>query len=126
MISCCSLNKFILIFKFFFTDNAWKLIKELAEEYMNMKEKPSTRILNRSMSRQFNLTRSLSRDVYERQASITNLTDESTPIFVMETNDFFSSLDRATELNKTKFQFLNGITGNGDPRGDHSPGEVSN
>lgn len=116
----CSLNKFFLN-NFIFTDNAWKLIKELAEEYMNMKEKPSNRILNRSMSRQFNLTRSLSRDVYERQASITNLTDESTPIFVMETNDFFSSLDRATELNKTKFQFTNGINGNV----DHSS-EVSN
>lgn len=55
--------------------------------------------LTRTMSSRFSFTRSVSRDVFERQNSRGELTDGCTPIIVLDTNEIVKSLQKATLKN---------------------------
>lgn len=51
------------------------------------------------MSARFSFTRSVSKEIYERQCSKSNLTDGCTPIIIFETDSIIDSLNRATKRN---------------------------
>lgn len=51
------------------------------------------------MSSRFSFTRSVSREIYERQASRSGLTDGCTPIIVLDTNEILDSLQKASKGN---------------------------
>ncbi|XP_055701578.1 aromatic-L-amino-acid decarboxylase [Phlebotomus papatasi] len=94
-------------------DYAWQEIKAFAEEFCEAEhiEKPAPiaakkphKKLTRKASARFSFTRSVSREIYERQSSISNLPDGCTPIIVLETDDILKSLQKATRKNlETKY-----------------------
>ncbi|XP_062552761.1 aromatic-L-amino-acid decarboxylase [Armigeres subalbatus] len=93
-------------------DYAWDEIRNFAEETLaaecpvptiqqisvtpaiNIKKPPKK--LTRSMSTRFSFTRSVSREMYERQNSRSQLTDGATPIVIIDTDEILESLQRAT------------------------------
>uniref|UniRef100_A0A8D8NBY8 Tyrosine decarboxylase n=6 Tax=Culex pipiens TaxID=7175 RepID=A0A8D8NBY8_CULPI len=91
-------------------DYAWEEIKNFAEETLAAEgpadadvvvkvpiiaKKPPKK-LTRSMSTRFSFTRSVSREIYERQNSRSQLTDGATPVVIMDTDEILQSLQRAT------------------------------
>lgn len=94
----------------FFIDSAWKEIKTFAEETLESQSpknaplapltplpqplKPRKKLPNR-----FSFTRSVSREIFERQSSLNGLKDGCTPIFVMDQTDVLASLYKATKKN---------------------------
>lgn len=55
--------------------------------------------LTRTMSSRFSFTRSVSREIYERQNSRGGLTDGCTPIIVLDTNEIVNGLQMAALKN---------------------------
>ncbi|XP_055608424.1 aromatic-L-amino-acid decarboxylase [Uranotaenia lowii] len=94
-------------------DYAWDEIKNFAEETLAAeglvvsKEQPAQvtkkvpKKLTRSMSTRFSFTRSVSREIYERQNSRSQLTDGATPIVIIDTDEILESLQRASRINGT-------------------------
>lgn len=116
-----------------FTDYAWDEIRNFAEETLAaecpvptvaepLTKKPPKK-LTRSMSTRFSFTRSVSREIYERQNSRyvhssskclfdhlnsnfslemqnrSQLTDGATPIVIIDTDEILETLQRATRMN---------------------------
>lgn len=84
-------------------DNAWEKIKAFADQVlMDHKEnkktptpKPPTKVPQR-----FAFTRSVSREIYERQSSKSQLRDGCTPIVVPDNDWILKSLQKATKQNQ--------------------------
>uniref|UniRef100_A0A336L4L2 CSON004112 protein n=1 Tax=Culicoides sonorensis TaxID=179676 RepID=A0A336L4L2_CULSO len=78
-------------------DYAWKQIKQIAEEVLV--EKPQ-KALTRTLSARYSFTRTVSREIYERQTSKNQLTDGATPIVMIDTDSILNSLHKATLNNQ--------------------------
>lgn len=76
---------------------AWNQIKEIAEDLLI--DKPQ-KTLNRTLSARYSFTRTVSREIYERQSSKTQLTDGATPIVMTDTDFILNSLHKATLNNQ--------------------------
>lgn len=93
------------------TDTAWSNIRVFADDVLESQspnEEPLKPIqpvkkvkspLTRTMSSRFSFTRSVSREVFDRQNSRGELTDGCTPIIVLDTNEIVKSLQKATLKN---------------------------
>ncbi|XP_055533927.1 aromatic-L-amino-acid decarboxylase [Wyeomyia smithii] len=87
-------------------DYAWEEIKNFAEETLAAEDggkvdkqpisKKVPKKLTRSMSTRFSFTRSVSREIYERQNSRSQLTDGATPIVIIDTDEILQNLQRAS------------------------------
>lgn len=104
----------IIILLFSFIEATWRDIVIYAEEllaelypeeiklFKKLEPKKSpVKQLTRTMSSRFSFTRSVSKEIYERQASVQQLRDGATPICVLETDDILDSL-HAVSLNSGK------------------------
>lgn len=85
---------------------AEELLAELYPEEIKLSKKlepkkSPVKQLTRTMSSRFSFTRSVSKEIYERQASVQQLRDGATPICVLETDDILDSL-HAVSLNSGK------------------------
>lgn len=75
--------------------------------------------LTRTASARFSFTRSVSKEIFERQASRSGLTDGCTPIIVLDTNEILNDLQRATKKNIEHNNAINKVA-------DDSTDEASN
>lgn len=111
-------NKKISIFRLYFNrlDTAWEDIKTFADYVIESqspnnaplqplqpispikKTKPKEK-LTRTMSARFSFTRSVSREIFERQNSRTELKDGCTPIILLDTDEIFKGLEKAATKN---------------------------
>lgn len=96
------------------TDTAWEGIRNFADEVLESQSPNSAPLqplqpiqpikkpkkpLTRTMSARFSFTRSVSREIFERQNSRGGLTDGCTPIIVLDTDEILNGLQRATRKN---------------------------
>lgn len=92
------------------TDSAWDEINAFGEDVLESQSpneplrpiqpiKKSKKKLTRTMSSRFSFTRSVSREIYERQCSRSGLTDGCTPIIVLDTNEILADLHKASKKN---------------------------
>lgn len=81
---------------------AWNQIKTIAEEILV--DKPQRAPLTRTLSARYSFTRTVSREIYERQTSKTQLTDGATPIVMIDTDGILNSLHKATLNNQRAAQ----------------------
>lgn len=96
----------------FITEAAWEEIKLFADDVLESQSpnneplqpiqpiprKPKKK-LTRTASSRFSFTRSVSREIYERQHSQAGLTDGCTPIIVLDSNEILESLHKASKKN---------------------------
>lgn len=61
--------------------------------------KSTKKKLTRTLSSRFSFTRSVSRDIFDRQNSRGELTDGCTPIIVLDTNEILNGLHKAAKRN---------------------------
>lgn len=99
---------------FIITDTAWEEIRTFADDVLESQspnnaplqplkpiqpiKKPKKK-LTRTMSARFSFTRSVSREIFERQNSRGGLTDGCTPIIILDTNEILDSLQKAGKKN---------------------------
>ncbi|XP_044263718.1 tyrosine decarboxylase-like [Tribolium madens] len=78
-------------------DYAWELIKEFAAETLatGAKERPP---LTRQKSKRFSFTRSISKEMYQRTLSRSNLCDGATPILVADSDEEDTLVEDTTML----------------------------
>jgi glutamate/tyrosine decarboxylase-like PLP-dependent enzyme len=75
-------------------EHAWEIIKEYAAE-TTMKERPP---LTRQKSKRFSFTRSISKEMYKRSMSRSNLCDGATPILVADSDEEDTLIEDTTIL----------------------------
>lgn len=91
---CVAKNKsctlFIINQKFFLIEKAWNIIQTHATKVLaisQLKNILNKNLRNRKLKRRFSFTRSVSREIFERQNSRNSLHDGATPIVVLEDED---------------------------------------
>lgn len=92
----------------YFLDSAWAIITRFADGIMEPDSPfepitPLTKLRKqkkRTVSARFSFTRSVSRDVFERQSSRGELKDGCTPIIILDTNEILDGLQKASYKRK--------------------------
>lgn len=97
-------------------DYAWDQITAFAAEVLAEEKENKTLPTPKppcKLPSRFSFTRSVSREIYERQSSKTQLTDGATPIVVVDTDSILNSLQKATLKLKKKasMQIIDSDTG---------------
>lgn len=94
-----------------FTVTAWEEIRQFADDVLESQSpnteplqplkpvKPTKKKLTRTLSSRFSFTRSVSREIFDRQNSRGELTDGCTPIIVLDTNEILNGLHKAAKRN---------------------------